>query len=419
MLKKLTLEHFKNFKKAELELGSFSLLIGTNASGKSNIRDAFRFLHGISRGYTLAEIIGEKWAEGGVLQWRGIRGGTRETVFHGESNFTLGIDFQTSENGKNLEGKYLIEVDVGENGRPPRINSEELSYSKEGLIFRTPRKTNQSGKKNPSTIIATCKSGNLNPANNFSIYKPIVSQCQELSDVPQMTRHYAGLALKEIESMRFFDLRPEAMRIPSVPGQNILGDLGENLSSVIQSICEEPARKKALIHWLQELTPMDAKDLEFPADQTGKILLALTEENGTRISAHSASDGTLRFLALLGAFLGVQVPRFFFFEEMENGIHSSRIHLLMQLIESQVADKKRQLVGTTHSPYLLSLLSPSALENVSVVYRLKNKSHSEIKRLLDIPHAGKVFQDNDLGNLHGSGWFENVLSFLDSAGAGQ
>jgi AAA15 family ATPase/GTPase len=59
MLTKLTLERFKNFKKTELILGPITSLIGTNASVKSNIRDAFRFLHGIGRGYTLPEVIGE------------------------------------------------------------------------------------------------------------------------------------------------------------------------------------------------------------------------------------------------------------------------------------------------------------------------------------------------------------------------
>ena len=59
MLKSLRLENFKSFKNAELSLGDLTVLVGTNASGKSNIRDAFRFLHGISRGYSIAEIIGE------------------------------------------------------------------------------------------------------------------------------------------------------------------------------------------------------------------------------------------------------------------------------------------------------------------------------------------------------------------------
>ncbi len=74
MFTSLRLERFKNFKDAELKLGPFTVLIGANASGKSNIRDAFRFLHGIARGYSLAEIIGEKYGEGGERVWTGIRG---------------------------------------------------------------------------------------------------------------------------------------------------------------------------------------------------------------------------------------------------------------------------------------------------------------------------------------------------------
>ena len=81
MFKLLRLERFKNFKDAELKLGPFTVLIGANASGKSNIRDAFRFLHGIARGYDLTEIIGEKFSEGGERVWSGVRGGARSRAF--------------------------------------------------------------------------------------------------------------------------------------------------------------------------------------------------------------------------------------------------------------------------------------------------------------------------------------------------
>jgi predicted ATPase len=92
MFTSLRLERFKNFKDAELKLGPFTVLIGANASGKSNIRDAFRFLHGISRGYSLADIIGEKYGEGGDRVWTGIRGGTPEIAFAGASSFALAAE---------------------------------------------------------------------------------------------------------------------------------------------------------------------------------------------------------------------------------------------------------------------------------------------------------------------------------------
>src|SRR6516164_4197232 len=109
MVTSLRLERFKNFKDAELKLGPFTVLIGANASGKSNIRDAFRFLHGIGRGYSLAEIIGEKCGEGGERVWTGIRGGSREISNAGARSFALTA--QMSEDDRE-ELRYRIEVDV-------------------------------------------------------------------------------------------------------------------------------------------------------------------------------------------------------------------------------------------------------------------------------------------------------------------
>ena len=69
MITSLRLVNFKNFADETLRVGPFTVIVGANASGKSNIRDAFRFLHGIGRGYTLAEIMGFKFGRrraGGV-----------------------------------------------------------------------------------------------------------------------------------------------------------------------------------------------------------------------------------------------------------------------------------------------------------------------------------------------------------------
>ena len=97
MITSLRLVNFKNFADETLRLGPFTVIVGANASGKSNIRDAFRFLHGIGRGYTLAEILGGKYGQGGQLEWTGIRGAMNEilrlapTVGPGRSNFTVQV----------------------------------------------------------------------------------------------------------------------------------------------------------------------------------------------------------------------------------------------------------------------------------------------------------------------------------------
>ncbi len=53
MITSLQLIDFENFANETVRIGPFTVIVGTNASGKSNIRDGFRFLHGIGRGYTL------------------------------------------------------------------------------------------------------------------------------------------------------------------------------------------------------------------------------------------------------------------------------------------------------------------------------------------------------------------------------
>ena len=73
MITSIRLVNFKNFADETLRVGPFTVLVGANASGKSNIRDAFRFLHGIGRGYTLADIIGGKHGGGGQIEWSGVR----------------------------------------------------------------------------------------------------------------------------------------------------------------------------------------------------------------------------------------------------------------------------------------------------------------------------------------------------------
>ncbi|MEM1168985.1 MAG: ATP-binding protein [Cyanobacteria bacterium P01_H01_bin.35] len=446
MLKKLRLKNFKNFKNAELYLDSFTILIGTNASGKSNIRDALRFLHGISRGYNLAEIMGEKYVEGGVLQWRGIRGGTKEVGFQG-NNFGLEVTFSIPDyfQGKETEKEaiYQIEVNLGSDNQPPNIITERLTFTGESESLIEAKL--QVEKERKSLIVKVYNKPYHNPLIPITIYQPILSQMAQTTNVPIvegyiqpssstgklkaaleqldfslgeeyiLTTSLRGklkATLQAFSNMRFLDLNPEVIRLPSFPGQNVLGDRGENLSSILLDICQNNQKKETLLEWIRELTPMDAKDFEFPTDFTGKTLLTLVEENGQKISAYSASDGTLRFLAIIAALLGSESAQFYFFEELDNGIHPTRLHLLLQLIESQVSQGKIQIIATTHSSQLLRLVSQRTLEAVSLIYRLENRPDAKIIRILDIPDAPRILNEQSLAHLHESAWLENVMEFI-------
>ena len=70
MIASIRLNDFKNFVNEKFGIGLFTAIVGENASGKSNVRNAFRFLHGVGRGYAFAEILGGKFGSGGENDWR-------------------------------------------------------------------------------------------------------------------------------------------------------------------------------------------------------------------------------------------------------------------------------------------------------------------------------------------------------------
>ena len=408
MLQTLRLERFKNFQAAELHLGMLTLLIGTNASGKSNLRDAFRFLHGIGRGYVLADIIGGKFGEGGERLWTGIRGGANEITFQGSTTFALELTFTIAESQTARAATYRIEVEPGKNGTLPRVMSEQLAVAGHGDFIFSARA--ESPYESRQLKVETRQPG-ADQRRSYPSHQPVITQLIESQFIQTDRKRIMRACLDAISSMRFVDLNPDAMRQPSFSGQTVLGDRGENLSSVLQSICADEQRKGMLIQWLQALTPMDAADFDFPVDQIGRILVTLVEAHGQRTTAYSASDGTLRFLGILATLLGPEAARFYFLEELENGIHPTRLHVLLQLIEHQVTRQPIQIVATTHSPQLLRLLSPTTLAHTSLTYRLEGRHAAQIMRILDIPDAQRVLADQDLARLHESGWMEDALAF--------
>ena len=396
MLRKLTLERFKSFERAEMEFGPLTFIVGPNASGKSNIREALRFLHGISRGYSLAEIIGEKWGEGGVLQWRGIRGGLRELAFNGANTFALKVEFNLLLDEAVSNAIYRIDVDLGSTNLGPRVLKERLDAGGRRLL---------DGRLSARGVYRV----DVNDAVRMELpsNRPaLAGTIDVLNNVVRSTS-----VTNPFASMRFLDLNPDAMRLPSVPGQVVLGDRGENLSSVLQAICADEAKKRALLGWMRELTPMDVVDFEFSADQTGRVLVTLVEESGRRVSAYSASDGTLRFLAMVAALMGPESARFYFFEEIENGLHPTRLALLLQLIEQYTVRGDVQVVATTHSAELLGLLGRDAQSHIVESYRREGSEATELTPVINLPDARRVIEEQGLARLHASGWIEDAVEF--------
>ena len=217
-----------------------------------------------------------------------------------------------------------------------------------------------------------------------------------------------------LADMRFLELSPERLREPAFPGANVLGDFGENLPVVLREICADPKRQEILTSWIAELTPMDVTGFEFPIDPSGRVHLTLCEANGRKVSAYSASDGTLRFLAMLTVLLGENPSGLYFFEEIDTGIHPARQWLLLELIEKQAAKRGIQIITTTHSPDLLTFVNDSTFEHLSVVGRLEDSQDAIIRPVAALPNAEELrTSKGGLGRLLAEGWMETALTFTE------
>ena len=410
MIESVRLVNFKNFADETLNLGPFTVIVGANASGKSNIRDAFRFLHGIGRGYTLAEILGGKYGPGGYREWEGIRGAPGElTRFeHSSSQRSHGFSFQVKQ-GRGKE-KVIYSIETRFN---PRRRSEGFRVLEEELktVSDTVYLVGKGGRGSSRAIsVGDDKLQRI----GVSRTQPALSQFLESgSRGAQFPHHEERVMYAGLGEMRFLEMSPERMREPSVPGATMLGDYGQNLPSVLEEVCADSQRGRNLMSWLQELTPMDVKDFEFPRDPSGRIHLHIVERNGRKVSAYSASDGTLRFLGILAALLDPNEGGLYFFEEIDNGIHPSRLWLLLDLIEQQTAEGNIQIVTTTHSPALLAWMSDTTFENTSVVYRDQYWADSVIRPIAGLYNLRELRESQGLERLLTSGWFETAMKFSE------
>ena len=416
MITSLRLRNFKNFEDETLKLGPFTVIVGANASGKSNIRDAFRFLHGIGRGYTLAEIMGGKYGPGGQSEWKGIRGVPnavgRIDNEHNIPYATFSMTVGTNPAGKD-KASYSISVWFDSFGpRGYRITQESLIAGPK-TIFTTLETEDSFADIGDVMWLKFGEDAKWQWPTSLSKLQPALSQFfvtfepiyrENVSD-PGVTPLF--------QKMRFLELSPEHMRESSIPGANVLGDFGQNLPSALESICSDPHRKQTLLSWFEELTPMDVQDFDLPRDPSGRVHLYITERNGRKVSANSASDGTLRFLGILAALLNDDAGGLYFFEEIDNGIHPNRLWLLLELIERQTAKGKIQVITTTHNPALLAWMNDETFENTSVVYRDEHWSDSVIRPIADLYNLRELRQSKGLEWLLTSDWLQNAMHFSE------
>ena len=426
MITSIRLKDFKSFGDETLRLGPFTILVGANATGKSNLLDALRFLHGVARGYTLTEIIGGKFGAGGQQEWEQIRGGPNEIIRKENRNGVVSeasppaFGIQVTIIIANIEYIYKIEVSRDYSKADQfRITFESLQMNSQ-IVYEKQRSTPDDRRvslseyvdRNAIHLESLPEEIRHLSSVDVDLGRPVLSQIKE-HRYARFIELPVDPVIDALSQCRFLSFSPDRMRIPSYPG-NPLGECGENLSSVLKEICSDHQRSSILKSWVNELTPMNVAGLKFRKDFSERIHLAVQEKSGKLFSAHSISDGTLRFLAMAAVLLKNDESCLYVLEDIESGIHPARLHLLADLFERNTHSTNVQVLATTHSPALLTVVNDDTFKHISVAYRLEESDASIIRSITDLPNVRKLKTSHGLGRLLSGGWMETTLEFMET-----
>ena len=162
------------------------------------------------------------------------------------------------------------------------------------------------------------------------------------------------------EGIQRLVLNSELMRNPSPPLQpkGFRPD-GSNLPWVVEGLLRNhPDKHRDWVEHVQTALPdiADIRTVDRPEDR--HRYLVLHYRDGLEVPSWTASDGTLRLLALtLPAYL-VDLEGVFLIEEPENGIHPRAVETALQSLSSVYG---AQVLLASHSPVIVSIVEPSAI----------------------------------------------------------
>ncbi len=372
-IESVEVEHFKGIRQGSVDLTGLTVFIGSHGAGKSSLRDLFRFLHALGRAYSLTEMADERWGEAGTLEWSGIRGGPGELPYLGSDSFAIGVSLAVPDGNQLRSGRYEIEVRAPQEGTPTVVREKLVLDGRGDFVFDSHPQVDpplQLPERLAVRLGKTSRSGTRGPTLLVDPRKPALGQLALHPAVrTRSVTNSAGTVMKAFRSLRFLAPQNEAMRRPSLPNQLILGDHGENLSSVLQSISAQPEGRESLQQSLRAFTDGNVCDVNFVPDASGRILVCLEDRHGTRLSAHSASDGVLSFLLLLAALLGPESPGFWFIDNVDAGFSPSKLGYVLEVLERYAKATSRQLVVTMRNEEAQTVLNLDS-EAITSAYQM-------------------------------------------------
>ena len=414
MITRIEIDGFKTFDGFALDLRPFTAVVGPNASGKSNLFDAIKFVSHLAQNdirEAMQELRGRPeelfrrtsagradrmaFAVEVLLEPRGVDPFGQSFDLRAQRvRYELEIAMRTSADQR-LEGVYVQR----EQCVPIRRKEERAStvwkpgsvkYGQQTKPFMAMR--SESGKE--SDVIEIRQDG---PGKRG---RPLALSATEASRTGLSTVTTAEFphlyALRTLlSSVQFLQIDPQASRRATdrLAPRRLLPD-ASNLATVLARLMEETRtdmRPKGflsdVVADLSSLIPSVA-DLDVrddPGDSEYSFALRLRDTQA--FSSRVISDGTLRLLALVTILNDPRHGGVLCWEEPENGVHEARIPALMELIRSAAGSAGSpgtqasfQVLVNTHSPVVMSALEDQEVVASDVVSTLTPETQSRTSR---------------------------------------
>ncbi len=346
---------FKCFREAQLSLfRPLTILIGPNASGKSNAIEGLQLLSAIAEGHRLHRIT--DLGRDGILE---LRGGLQGCPRYGTDYFTLGFSARTSFERRPVHFEYQVSVGAFPE---PRIRSESLHYDGGKLLFETIEAASGGASGDIRVRYNNFARGGVKPQANVTATRSLLSQYEDFAlknNKRQAALRFVGSIRGHLRSSFVFDPRPTAMRRYERIGTDVLLKNGSNLSAVLFGLSQgsEPQRQALarLFDRIRRLPDEPYSGFEFITTQLGDVMFGMKESHsGTLSDARTLSDGTLRSLAVLTAIETVEPDSRVVVEEFDNGVHPSRVEDLVEAIHEASQRRRLSVLVTTHNPATLN-----------------------------------------------------------------
>ena len=157
--------------------------------------------------------------------------------------------------------------------------------------------------------------------------------------------------------MRFYNIHPEAMRVPQPPDSApFLARDGRNMASILHAMAEQAPESKRILEEYLAVTVPGVVEVDWTAlGPTFETVTFRQQTDGQTddFSPLAMSDGTMRALGVLTAAFqtGPANPSLVGIEEPEAALHPRAAAVLRDALAE--AGEYRQILVTTHSPELL------------------------------------------------------------------